>query len=126
MSHGDWDMTAYFPAFGGEEYRAFRAGLAADVASWGDRLEAAGEVGPSEEWAELLRDVPRVVLVVDGDEAGQKWAMSVAASVKARLGVRWFDDHLDAVACPAEMDAADLLARGEEELAETIGVRLPW
>lgn len=79
-----------------------------------------------EEWAELLRDVPRVVLVVDGDEAGQKWAMSVAASVKARLGIRWFDDHLDAVACPAEMDAADLLARGEEELAETIGVRLPW
>lgn len=79
-----------------------------------------------EGWAELLRNVPRVVLVIDGDDAGMKWAHSVVASIKTHLGIQWWDEHGDAVACPSGEDAADLLARGEQELAEVIGVRLPW
>ena len=54
----DWDMTAYFPTFGGEEYRGFLQVLSSDVARLASDLSALGAIEPSRlaDWeAWLLR-----------------------------------------------------------------------
>jgi len=52
----DWDMTPYFPAFDGAEYRAFRAQLAGDIARLQRDARALGEVGDGSlaAWVDLL------------------------------------------------------------------------
>ena len=53
---GDWDMTAYFPEFDGEEYRRFRAELARDVEAVAGDIEALAAVRAeaAEAWASAL------------------------------------------------------------------------
>lgn len=52
----NWDMTPYFPSFGGEEYQAFRDALAADVARLQEEsasLEPVSEANRAT-WSDLL------------------------------------------------------------------------
>ncbi|MEN8183160.1 MAG: M3 family oligoendopeptidase [Myxococcota bacterium] len=52
----DWDMTPYFPEFGGPEYSAFRDALAADVEGWLERVQELGSLSAAslEAWAQQL------------------------------------------------------------------------
>lgn len=52
----NWDMTTYFPSFGGEEYIGFRDALARDVAGLQAEVESLGPVSETEAdaWVALL------------------------------------------------------------------------
>jgi oligoendopeptidase F len=52
----DWDLTPYFPAFDGPEYRAFRDALEAEVAALGAELAGLRDVGADRPgWVAALR-----------------------------------------------------------------------
>jgi oligoendopeptidase F len=59
---GDWDMTAWFPEFDGEVYRAFRRQLAADTATLQDELAASEPltVASAARWAARLARLEEV------------------------------------------------------------------
>ena len=59
----DWDMTAYFPSFGGEEYRRFLQDLSSDVDGLCAALPALGSIDPShfEDWEAWLLRLEAVV-----------------------------------------------------------------
>jgi len=59
----DWDMTAYFPSFGGEEYRRFLQDLSRDVKGLCADLPALGSIGPShgDDWEAWLLRLEAVV-----------------------------------------------------------------
>lgn len=57
----NWDMTPYFPSFGGDEYERFRGELANDIEAIQRDLAALGPVSSSREaWSRILERVESV------------------------------------------------------------------
>ena len=93
----DWDMSAYFPEFGGPDYRAFRERLAGDIA---DLQEVVATLAPM-------------------DEAPEAWASFAARLEDLFARHRHLGSYLgclqaaDANDCEVEHDAAALsVSRG--------------
>jgi len=50
----NWDLTPYFPAFDGPEYRTFRTAYAADIEKLTARAGSLGPLAPTPAWTEQL------------------------------------------------------------------------
>lgn len=81
-------------------------------------------------WCKSWTDVPAVVVLADGDEAGTRLARGVAHSAVRTQGVEWMANRLHTMAFPNGADANDLLVSGElaceiRKLEERIGCPAP-
>lgn len=63
-------------------------------------------------WCEVLRDVSQLILLTDGDAAGEGWAQRIISSLDAHQGSAWVAERLRVVSCPKGKDANDLLRAG--------------
>jgi DNA primase len=73
------------------------------------------------DWSEPFRKFHRVIVLCDGDDAGDEFARRVAVATAEACGRDWTERHLTKRTFKTGMDANDALLRGE--LQELINVR---
>jgi oligoendopeptidase F len=96
----DWDLTAYFPEFGGEQHTAFEAALERDAATLSESLAGLPALGPASygPWEAALdsyeaigarfahlRSYVGALASADGNDARYRAAEARLSSLRARL-----------------------------------------
>lgn len=95
---------------------------ALSIASCGLRAVSCSGSGTwRHEWCDLVLTASQVTLVIDGDDAGDRFVERVRESVTARHGHRVWREKFRFIKCPKGKDANDLLGVGLLDLVLSSG-----
>ena len=93
-------------------------------------VAAPGASSWPERWCWGWEDLPHVMVLADGDDAGARLADAVAVAGVRLYGAEWLDKSFMPMTFPAGVDASDLLEAGElasalDEVEAAIGIDTP-